>query len=96
LNPLCAYFGIADPIVHALVSNGRQGINRDIPYFKCQACGWCKSSRLNTPMVGGGHPAYACAGKGLVISLPGCLSVLTNKKLTSVWAGGACRFFIFG
>jgi IS1 family transposase len=50
LNPLCAYFGIADPTIHALVSNGKRGINRDIPYFKCQACGWCKTSRLNTPM----------------------------------------------
>jgi hypothetical protein len=35
LNPLCAYFGIADPTIHALVSNGSRGINRDILYFKC-------------------------------------------------------------
>ncbi len=50
LNLLCAYFGITDPAVHALVSNGKHGIHQDIPYFKCQACGSCKSSRLNTPM----------------------------------------------
>ena len=34
LNPLCAYFGIADPTIHALVSNGRRGINRDIPLLQ--------------------------------------------------------------
>ena len=49
-NPLCAYFGVADPAVHALVSNGNRGKKKDIPYFKCQACGSCKSSRLNTPL----------------------------------------------
>jgi hypothetical protein len=50
LSPLCVYFGITDPAIHALVSNGNRGANKDIPYFKCQACGSCKSSRLNTPM----------------------------------------------
>ena len=38
LNPLCDYFAISDPAIHALVSSGRHGKQR-ILYFKCQACG---------------------------------------------------------
>jgi hypothetical protein len=49
LNPLCAYFAIADPAIHALVSNGRRGKQR-ILYFKCQACGGCRTSRFSTPL----------------------------------------------
>jgi hypothetical protein len=41
LNPLCAYFGIAAPIIHALVSNGSRGINRDSSAW---ACGWCRAA----------------------------------------------------
>jgi transposase-like protein len=49
LNPLCDYFAIADPAVHALVSNGRRG-KQQILYFKCQACGGCRTSRYGTPL----------------------------------------------
>ena len=49
INPLCAYFAIADPAIHALVSNGRRGKQR-IRYFKCQACGGCRTSRFGTPL----------------------------------------------
>jgi len=42
LESVVAHFGIADPTIHALVSNGRRGINQDILYFKCQACGWAE------------------------------------------------------
>jgi hypothetical protein len=46
---LCHYFAIADPEIHALVSNGRRGKQR-ILYLKCQACGGCRTSRFGTPL----------------------------------------------
>jgi IS1 family transposase/transposase-like protein len=49
LNPSCDYFAIADPSIHALVSNGCRGKQR-IRYFKCQACGGCRTSRFGTPL----------------------------------------------
>jgi len=50
LNVKCAYYGIADAAVHALVSDGRRGQHKDIPYWRCQACGSRRTSRLDTPM----------------------------------------------
>ena len=49
LNPLCHYFAVADQEIHALVSNGCRGKQR-IRYFKCQACGSCRTSRYATPL----------------------------------------------
>ena len=49
LNPICVYFAIADAQIHALVSNGRQG-KQKIRYWKCQACGGCRTSRYGTPL----------------------------------------------
>jgi transposase-like protein len=49
LNPICAYFAIADAEIHALVSNGRRG-KQKIRYWKCQACGGCRTSRYGTPL----------------------------------------------
>ncbi len=49
VNPSCDYFAIADPAIHALVSNGRRG-KQQIRYFKCQACGGCRTSRYGTPL----------------------------------------------
>ena len=49
LNPLCDYFAVADPEIHALVSNGRRG-QQQIQYWKCQACGGCRTSRYGTPL----------------------------------------------
>ena len=49
LDPLCDYFAIADPEIHALVSNGRRGKQR-ILYLECQACGGCHTSRFGTPL----------------------------------------------
>ncbi len=49
LNPLCDYFAIAAPAIDALVSNGCRGKQR-IRYFKCQACGGCRTSRFGTPL----------------------------------------------
>ncbi len=50
LNLDCHYFGVTDADIHALVCNGHRGANHDIPYFKCQACGSCRSSRVGTPL----------------------------------------------
>ena len=49
LNLLCDYFAVADPEIHALVSNGRRG-KQQILYLKCQACGGCRTSRYGTPL----------------------------------------------
>jgi hypothetical protein len=49
LNPSYDYFAIADPAIHALVSNGCRGKQR-IRYFQCQACGGCRTSRFGTPL----------------------------------------------
>ena len=46
----CRYFGIADAAIHALVSDGWRGINKDILYLCCQACGKRTTSRAGTPM----------------------------------------------
>lgn len=50
LNVLCEYYGIADADVHALVSDGCRGQSKDIQYWRCQACGGRRTSRLETPM----------------------------------------------
>lgn len=44
----CAYYGITDSQVHALVSHGQHHGADTIPYFKCQACGHKVSARANT------------------------------------------------
>ena len=51
LNPLCEYFGITDDQGHALVGNGRRGINNDIQHFRCQACKQDFTCRRNTPLM---------------------------------------------
>ena len=50
LNPLCIYFRITDAAIHALVGNGKDGINKDIQLLRCQACKRGFSSRRNTPL----------------------------------------------
>ena len=50
LNPLCETFGITDDQVHALVGNGKRGINNDIQHFRCQRCRTDFSCRRNTPL----------------------------------------------
>lgn len=49
VNLSCEYFAIADAEIHALVSNGRRG-PQQIQYWKCQACGGCRTSRYGTPL----------------------------------------------
>lgn len=46
----CAYFGVTDETLHALVSDGQRGKNKDIQSWKCQACQKKFTSRLHTPL----------------------------------------------
>ena len=50
LHIWCKYFGNTDPAVHALVSDGCRGKNKDILFLRCQCCGKRKTSRAGTPM----------------------------------------------
>ncbi len=50
LNLFCHYFGVTDAHIHALVSEGKRGKNKDIQYFRCQNCGKRRTSRIGTPM----------------------------------------------
>ena len=50
LHIWCRYFGVTDPAVHALVSDGYRGVNNDILYLRCQCCGKRKTSPAGTPM----------------------------------------------
>ena len=49
-NPKCDYFGVIDHLLHAVVGDGKRGVDKNIQYWKCQ---WCKkrfTSRLHTPL----------------------------------------------
>ncbi len=46
----CLYFAVTDAQRHAVVGNGKRGHRKDIPYWKCQACGKKFSSHLPTPL----------------------------------------------
>jgi hypothetical protein len=50
LNTHCAYFGITDPAIHALVKDCMRGKDSDIPQLKCQCCKKRFSSRKGTPL----------------------------------------------
>jgi IS1 family transposase len=47
LNGRCEYYGITDARIHALVSDGQRG---GVQYWRCQACGGRRTSRLATSM----------------------------------------------
>jgi len=50
-KPQCHYYRVTDMNIHALVSNGvKVGKWETIQQWKCQACGACFTSRLNTPL----------------------------------------------
>jgi IS1 family transposase len=49
-NPQCAYFGITDAHVHALVGDGKHGHAERIQTFRCQACRTTFSARRDTPL----------------------------------------------
>jgi hypothetical protein len=50
LNIWCPYFGAADAVLYALVSDGSRGVKKDILYLRCQCCGKRKTSRAGTVM----------------------------------------------
>jgi IS1 family transposase len=49
-NQQCAYFGITDAQIHALVGDGKHGRAERIQTFRCQACRTTFTSRHNTPL----------------------------------------------
>src|SRR5215469_12958760 len=49
-NQQCAYFGITDARVHALVGDGKHGRAEQIQTFRCQACRSTFSARRHTPL----------------------------------------------
>jgi hypothetical protein len=48
-NQQCAYFGITDAPIHALVGDGKHGRAEQIQTFRCQSCHTTFTSRRNTP-----------------------------------------------
>ncbi len=50
LNQQCAYFGITDAHIHALVGDGKHGHAEQIQTFRCQACRTTFSARRHTPL----------------------------------------------
>jgi transposase-like protein len=49
-NQQCAYCGITDAHIHALVGDGKQGQSERIQTFRCQACRTTFSARRHTPL----------------------------------------------
>jgi len=49
-NQQCAYFGIIEAHIHALVGDGKHGRAERIQTFRCQACHTTFTSRRNTPL----------------------------------------------
>jgi hypothetical protein len=49
-NQQCAYFGITDAHIHALVGDGKHGQAERIQTFRCQACRTTFTARRDTPL----------------------------------------------
>jgi IS1 family transposase len=49
-NQQCAYFGITEAHIHALVGDGKHGRAEQIQTFRCQACCTTFTSRRHTPL----------------------------------------------
>ena len=49
-NQQCAYYGITEAHIHALVGDGKHGQAERIQTFRCQACRTTFTSRRNTPL----------------------------------------------
>jgi hypothetical protein len=76
-NPQCAYFGITDAHIHALVGDGKHGRLERIQTFRCQACQTTFTSRRNTPLFRLKTPSRAGSQwcslrwlKGWILRLP--------------------------
>ena len=60
-NQQCAYFGITDASIHALVGDGKHGQAEHIQTFRGPACRTTLTSRRNTPLYRLKTPAYQVA-----------------------------------
>ncbi len=60
-NPQCAYCGITDAQVHALVGDGKHGRAEQIQTFRCQACHTTFSARRHTPLYRLKTPSHQIA-----------------------------------
>lgn len=68
-TPMCAYYGITESSIHALVGDGHHGKCAPIQNFRCQACG-TKVSALRHAALSPAHAGRSgwggpqCAGRG--------------------------------
>ncbi len=60
-NQQCAYFGITDASIHALVGDGKHGRAERIQTFRCQACRITFTARRHTPLYGLKTPSQQVA-----------------------------------
>ena len=60
-NQQCAYFGITDAHIHALVGDGKHGQAEQIQTFRGQACRTTFTSRCNTPLYRLKTPSHQVA-----------------------------------
>jgi len=60
-NPQCAYFGITDAHIHALVGDGKHGRAERIQTFRCQACHSTFTARRHTPLYRLKTPSHQIA-----------------------------------
>jgi transposase-like protein len=60
-NQQCAYFGITDAQIHALVGDGKHGHAEQIQTFRCQACRTTFSARRDTPLYRLKTPSHQVA-----------------------------------
>jgi len=60
-NQQCAYFGITDAHIHALVGDGKHGCAEPIQTFRCQACRTTFSARRDTPLYRLKTPSHQVA-----------------------------------
>jgi hypothetical protein len=60
-NQQCAYFGITDAHIHALVGDGKHGHAEQIQTFRCQACRSTFTARRHTPFYRLKTPSHQIA-----------------------------------
>jgi IS1 family transposase len=60
-NLQCAYLGITDAQIHALVGDGKHGHAEQIQTFRCQACRTTFSARRDTPLYHLKTPSHQVA-----------------------------------
>ena|SRR5438270_8593449 len=60
-NQQCAYFGITDASIHALVGDGKHAQAEHIQTFRCQACHATFTARRHTPLYRLKTPSHQVA-----------------------------------